>query len=468
MSPTAEQNALLISSDQQTVRRVLAALAARGVRGTAAADTKKAANRLRDGGWDILIFDADCCSGAIGAPVALARKTHPDCPVVTISGRADVEAALSAVRGGCDDYLVKPLETDLLEAMLRRLLPGHEVPLVAEGGSGEWSYRIAGVSPSLRETVRLARKVAGTSIPVLISGESGTGKELIACLIHDASRRRGGPFVRVNCAALSESLLESELFGHERGAFTGAHARRRGRFERAHCGTLLLDEISETTPRLQAELLRVLEHQRFERVGGSEPIHADVRIISTSNRDLIAEVERGAFRADLFYRLAGMHLTVPPLRQRSEDIPALAWHFVNMYAGESGRRISELDAEMLDAMRPGQWPGNVRELRNAVRTALVLGEGPTLRLPPCRLAEAQAPQIRDGLLSSLRLGEIERRAILEALRRTKSHQAKAARLLGITDRTLREKLRRYRREGRLADNRDEAPAGGVERNMGVI
>jgi len=212
----------------------------------------------------------------------------------------------------------------------------------------------------------------------------------------------------------------------------------------------------------------VLEHQRFERVGGSEPIHADVRIISTSNRDLVAEVERGAFRADLFYRLAGMNLTVPPLRQRPEDIPALVWHFVNMYAGESGRKIDTLDAEMLDAMRQRQWPGNIRELRNAVRTALVLGSGEVLCLPPGRCAEARAPQTRDGLLSSLRLGEVERRAIYEALRRTKSHQAKAARLLGITDRTLREKLRRYRSEGRFAEPSGDAPPAAAERNMGVI
>jgi len=465
MSRTTGQNALLISSDQRTAGKVLSVLAARGIHAAVAAKRSQAASRLRDNDWDMLIVDSDC-GGDVTGLVALARKTRPERPVVILSGTPDVETALKVMRDGCDDYLVKPLKTEVLAASLCRLLPDGDVPLVADGGSGEWGYQIAGVSSAMRETVHLARKVAGTSIPVLISGESGTGKELIACLIHDASRRRSGPFVRVNCAALSESLLESELFGHERGAFTGAHARRRGRFERAHGGTLLLDEISETTPRLQAELLRVLDHQHFERVGGTEPICADVRVISTSNRDLAVEIGRGAFRADLFYRLAGMHLTVPPLRGRAEDIEALVWHFVNMYAAEGGRRIERLDGEMLDALRQRQWPGNVRELRNVVRTALVLGEGATLSLGACRLAETPAPRMDD--LSTLRLGEVERHAILEALRRTKSHQAKAARLLGITDRTLREKLRRYRREGRFESDREDIPAGGTERTTGVI
>jgi DNA-binding NtrC family response regulator len=249
---------------------------------------------------------------------------------------------------------------------------------------------------------------------------------------------------------LSESLLESELFGHERGAFTGAYCRRKGRFERAHGGTLLLDEISETGPRLQAELLRVLEQQDFERVGGSELIRVNVRVISTSNQDLAGDVERGRFRRDLYYRMCGFHLTVPPLRQRREDIPVLVWHFVNQYAREVRRRITELDGEMIEAFNRHHWPGNVRELRNTVRTALVLGSGPVLSLegmdgfpPGVQPPEEHAP------LSTLSLEDLERRAILEALRRTKSHQAKAARILGISDRTLREKLRRYRQAGQL-------------------
>jgi DNA-binding NtrC family response regulator len=241
--------------------------------------------------------------------------------------------------------------------------------------------------------------------------------------------------------------LESELFGHERGAFTGAVQQRKGRFERAHGGTLLLDEISETSPRLQAELLRVLEQQDFERVGGSELVRVNVRVVCTSNRDLAAEVQRGCFRRDLYYRISGIHLTVPALRQRKADLPVLVWHFVNLYAREVRRRVDRLDPAMLEAFERHTWPGNVRELRNVVRTALILGEGPTLTL-------AKGQDLARGTLTggatagtSLSLQELERQAIFEALRRTKSHQAKAAMLLGITDRTLREKLRRYRQDG---------------------
>jgi len=253
----------------------------------------------------------------------------------------------------------------------------------------------------------------------------------------------------VNCAALSESLLESELFGHERGAFTGAVARRKGKFELAHGGTLLLDEISETGPRLQAELLRVLEQQDFERVGGSESVRVDVRVISTTNRDLAAEVRRGNFRGDLYYRINGVELRMPPLRERLEDIPILVWHFVNLYAREVRRRITKLDPQMLERFRRWSWPGNVRQLRNVVRAALILGDGPTLSLPEGLEAEQTLPLPDAPRSSTLSLRELERQAIFEALRRTESHHAKAARLLGITDRTLREKLRRYRREGHL-------------------
>jgi transcriptional regulator with PAS, ATPase and Fis domain len=284
---------------------------------------------------------------------------------------------------------------------------------------------------------------------VLITGESGTGKELLSCFLHRHSRRAQGPYIRVNCAALSESLLESELFGHERGAFTGAYLQRKGKFERAHGGTLLLDEISETSARLQAQLLRVLEQQDFERVGGSESVQVNVRVISTSNRDLAAEVEKGRFRRDLYYRLGGMHLVVPPLRERTEDITPLVWHFVNLHAPEVQRTIEEIDPSLLQALCRCPWPGNVRQLRNTIRTALILGEGETLSLcdVPNLAPQLEAPRAASLAPTTLSLQELEKQAILEALRRTQSHQVRAAKLLGITDRTLREKLRRYRQEG---------------------
>ena len=326
----------------------------------------------------------------------------------------------------------------------------HNMPLADDDGdSRAMVMRIAGCSKALNETLDLARKIAPTSLPVLISGESGTGKELVAGLIHRCSQRCQGPYIRVNCAALSESLLESELFGHERGAFTGAVTQRKGRFERAHGGTLLLDEISETTPRLQAELLRVLEQQDFERVGGVEAVRVNVRVIATTNRDLELEVRQGRFRRDLYYRIKGMHLVTPALRERPEDIPALVWHFISLYAPESRRSITELDSDMMSLFERCLWPGNVRQLRNVVRTSLVLGAGPRLSLEGAAgVADELAPAPTEWAQgSALSLDELERQAILEALRRTNRHQAKAARLLGITDRTLREKLRRYRQDG---------------------
>jgi DNA-binding NtrC family response regulator len=357
-----------------------------------------------------------------------------------------------AVREGCLDYLVRPVAKETLESLLAEVVPSHEVAIAAaEPNDKGWLYRIAGKSAALKETIRLALKVAPTSVPVLVSGESGTGKELISYLLHRHSQRKAGPYLRMNCAALSETLLESELFGHERGAFTGAYAQPKGKFERAHGGTLLLDEITETGPRLQAELLRVLEQQDFERVGGTEMVRVNVRMISTTNRDLAGDVEAGRFRRDLYYRISGVHLRVPPLRDRKDDIPVLVWHFVNQFAGEVRRSISKLDDAMIEAFCQYPWPGNIRELRNIVRTALILGDGPVLSLgdlPKAAAirASAESPRPQTSVLS---LHDVERQAVLEALRRTKRNQAKAAQLLGITDRTLREKIRRYRQGGFL-------------------
>jgi transcriptional regulator with GAF, ATPase, and Fis domain len=278
-----------------------------------------------------------------------------------------------------------------------------------------------------------------------------------------------GPFVHVNCAALSDTLLESELFGHEKGAFTGAYAQRKGRFEMAHSGTLLLDEITETPPRFQAKLLRILEQQEFERVGGNENIKINVRVISTTNRDLLHEVQMGRFRADLYYRLSTARIVVPPLRERREDLPELVWHFVNLYARETQRRITRLDPAMMDIFAEYPWPGNVRQLRNVVLTSLILGVGSVLSLAdvswlfdelqplpqhgpspqkanvPTGGPSDQAPEQPSGI-GGIPLADLERHAIIETLRQTSGNQTKAAKVLGISDRTLREKMRRYRRQ----------------------
>jgi DNA-binding NtrC family response regulator len=456
-------NVLVVTEDVATTRLLLEVMAGRGIRGTVVRDAKAATDQLDQHPWDMAIVDLDEPGDAGLEIVRQIKRRYPEVPVIMLSRTSQVPVVVRAMRDGCHDFLVKPVERPTVESMMDSLLPGHAVPLAAaEQADCRCLFQIAGRSPRLFETIGLAKRVAPTSLPVLITGESGTGKELISYLIHRASPRAQGPYIRINCAALSETLLESELFGHERGAFTGAHVQHKGRFERAHGGTLLLDEISETGPRLQAELLRVLEQQDFERVGGSESIAVNVRVVSTTNRDLAREVERGRFRADLFYRLGGLRISVPPLRERKEDIPILVWHFVNQFAREVRRHVAELDPEMMDLFFHYDWPGNVRQLRNLVRTALVVGDGPVLSLAgaPWLQAEILATQRRPGAVPSLRLRDLERQAILQALRLTRSHQIKAAHLLGITDRTLREKLRRYRAEGLLADA-GQAPAGAA-------
>ena len=448
MAEQAIQDVLIVSSDAELIRQALGLLASRGLRGTvhngSASARPPTARR-----WDLALIDLQSTGPAGYSLVRDLRADNPELPVVMVSQEELSVLAGRAARCGCVEFLAKPVTESSLSQVLGSMLPNHKVVLAAGRADAVGAYQMVGKSPRLLEVVRQAMRVAPTSVPVLVCGESGTGKELLASLLHSDSRRADGPCIRVNCAALSESLLESELFGHERGAFTGAIMQRKGKFELAHGGTLLLDEIAETGPRLQAELLRVLEQQDFERVGGSETVRVNVRVISTSNRDLAAEVASGRFRRDLYYRISGVKLSVPPLRERTEDIPLLVWHFINLYTREVGRTITELDPAMLDLLTSCPWPGNVRQLRNVIRTALILGDGPELSLKPMPslVSELTAREsVRRLESDDLSLRDIERRAILEALRRTQRNQAKAARMLGITDRTLREKLRRYSQE----------------------
>ncbi len=448
MSEKVHQNVLIVDRDDDSTRLILEVLAEAGIRGTVAAGCDAAGKLLGQTPWDLVILDAQAAGDAFAA-LERIKEDCPELPVVMIISEASVDLAVQAVRRGFRDVLPKPLDRGRLEELLAAALPNRPVALAAaDGEDRRCLYQIAGRSRKLLEAMELASKAAPTTASLLITGESGTGKELIAYHVHRNSSRSRGPYVHVNCAALSESLLESELFGHERGAFTGAVSQRKGRFERAHGGTLLLDEISETTPRLQAELLRVLEQQDFERLGGSEPVRVNVRVVATSNRRLAEQVAAGRFREDLYYRIAGIMVTVPPLRERAEDIPELVWHFVNLHAREVRRRIDRLDDEMLGRFREYHWPGNVRQLRNVVRAALILGDGPTLSLEgvPSLVGQLDSPPPRTPPTGPLSLELLERQAIFEALRRTNSHQAKAARILGISDRTLREKLRRYRRQ----------------------
>ena len=475
-------NVLLVDDDPELVRFLLEILAKRGVHADLA-DNKKTAMDFLDRNRYSLVFTSDFIRprpDLAAQPQAGfhlledIRAISPELPVVMI-GRTNgqktqaqqliIETAVKAIRQGCCDFLTRPPNREKIDELLAKFLPDHTVRSCASAVEDNRSlYIIVGRSAKLAQTVNLARTVAPTSVPLLISGESGSGKELISYLVHHESRRAQGPYVRVNCAALNDSLLESELFGHEKGAFTGAYAQRRGRFERAHGGTLLLDEITETPIRFQSHLLRVLEQQDFERVGGSETVRVDVRIISTTNKDILEEVRQGRLRQDLYYRLSGLRLVVPPLRERTEDLAELVWHFVNLYAPQTQRVISKLDSTMMDIFANYQWPGNIRQLRNGVITSLALGVGETLSLADVSwlFDELQplALEKRDDLmqqgqdrtqneprlpaLGGMPLVEIERCAILDTLRQTSGNQTKAAKILGISDRTLRGKVRRYK------------------------
>jgi DNA-binding NtrC family response regulator len=490
-------NVLIVEDEPETARLMLATLAGKGISAQLAPHAKAALAALDKNRCDLVFIGTRL--GPSAAPshglelLKAIRAGAPELPVVMLAGpqpsaaagahqhgqsdaenhllRLGTEAAVKAVQAGCRDFLIKPVRRQAIENLLETVLPNRRVASAAsEHQADRCLYHIVGKSPKLVQTVTLAERIAPTSVPVLINGESGTGKELVSLLIHHKSKRALGPFVHVNCAALSDTLLESELFGHEKGAFTGAYSQRKGRFERAHGGTLLLDEITETPPQFQAKLLRILEQQEFERVGGNENIKINVRIISTSNRDLLHEVQMGRFRRDLYYRLSATRIVVPPLRERRDDLPELVWHFVNLYAREAQRRITRLDPAMMEIFAEYSWPGNIRQLRNVVLTSLILGAGSTLSLAdvswlfdelqpltqpgPVRALDPAVhpalpadpnPESAPGV-GGIPLADLERQAILETLRQTSGNQTKAAKVLGISDRTLREKVRRYRQK----------------------
>ena len=470
-------NVLVVDDDPQLARFMLEILAKKGIRGIVADSNRAAAGLLDRGKYD-LVFVNNTIPERAGVPrradaafelLRRIRENLPEMPVImmaepsrenTTSPQEIADVAVQAVRSGCYHFLLKPPDQRKTENLLDTLLPNHAVRTCDAAEQGIYNlYTIVGKSEKLLQTVRLAKRVAPTSAPVLISGESGTGKELISCLIHHDSRRAQGPYIEVNCAALSDSLLESELFGHEKGAFTGAYTQRKGRFEMAHGGTLLLDEITETPPRFQAKLLRVLEQQDFERVGGTDNIKVDVRIISTTNKDLPQETAEGRFRQDLYYRLSALRLMIAPLRERTEDLPDLVWHFVNLYAPQVQRHITRLNPAMMGTFAEYRWPGNVRQLRNVVLTSMILGVGPTLSLANVSwlLDESEPPRQKSGPtienddfpnpdLGGVPLVQIEKRAILDTLRRTDGNRTEAAKVLGISDRTLRDRMRRYRQQ----------------------
>jgi DNA-binding NtrC family response regulator len=466
-------NVLIIDNDKESTRLILEVLARKGIRGTVAGNEETLTRFLDKSNYD-LVFSAMGINQSEDdfRLVRDIKANAPEMPVIMICDAQKrksqdqqqlLDISVDAIKAGCSHFLIKPLDSKKIENLLDSFLPNHSVSTADCLHDGNQPlFTIVGKSTKLTQTINLAKKIAPTSAPVLIGGESGTGKELISFLIHRYSKRAHGPYVRVNCAALTDSLLESELFGHEKGAFTGAYVQRKGRFEMAHGGTLLLDEITETPIKFQAKLLRVLEQQDFERVGGNDSIRVDVRIISTTNKDLLTEVAEGRFRQDLYYRLCGVKLVIPPLRQRSEDLSDLVWHFVNLYARQAQRSVAKLDQAMMDIFAKYHWPGNIRQLRNVVLTSLILGTGPKLSLADVSwlfdelqpLPQANTLSVNNGQtpvseLAGLPLDQVERQVILDTLGNTGGNQTKAAKILGISDRTLRSKIRRYHQKSEL-------------------
>ena len=378
----------------------------------------------------------------------LGRDAKPI--VILLTAYGSVETAVEAMKRGAYDFLAKPVNLDRLDLLLRRALAERRLGdenerLKAQLDSKYGFENIIGTSPAMQEVFETIRQAAPTRATVLIQGASGTGKELVARALHQCSPRRDGPFVPVHCAALAPTLLESELFGHEKGAFTGAVERRRGRFELADGGTLFLDEIGEIDPALQVKILRVLEERKFERVGGTETIHVDVRLVAATNRDLRARVAEGAFREDLFYRLHVVNLTLPPLRERTGDVVLLAQHYLKTLAAENGKKPPAISPEAMDVLQAYAWPGNVRELRNVIERLVVLGAG-------SRLTVADLPAaVRDGGAGGLALAsragrvlrDAERQLIADALRRHQNNRTQAAQDLGISRRTLHRKLNEF-------------------------
>ena len=386
-----------------------------------------------------------------------ARAINPETQVIVMTAYGNVETAVEAMKAGAADYLTKPLHLEELRQKIQRIVEQHR--LYAENRALREELRsrhriegIIGDSGQMIEVVSLVQRVAASEATVLIRGESGTGKELIAKAIHYASPRAARPLVRLNCAALPENLLESELFGHEKGSFTGAIANRKGRFELADTGTLFLDEIGDLPLHLQAKLLRVLQEREFERVGSSQPIKVNVRILSATHRDLESLLRAGQFREDLYYRLNVVTILVPPLRERRQDLPALMDHFLKIFAAKNGKTLRGFSREARDALLRYDYPGNVRELENLVERAVVLSRGDLIGRGDLPLT-VEAPEASGEPPAQLTAAVegLERRMIKNALARAGGVQTRAADLLGITERALRYKLKKYGLQGEDPD-----------------
>ncbi len=433
---------VLVAEDDDLTRELLVKVLRRdGYEVVEAVDGLDALEKLRAGKVDLVLSDIQMAQVSGMELLDAIQKRAPEIPVVLITAYAEPGAAMDAIMRGAADYLAKPvdiiaLRTTVARALERRRLAGENQRLRSEAVEKK---TLIGTSPAMLELYKQIAQIAPTHVTVLIVGESGSGKELVARTIHERSRRADRPYVAVNCASIAEGLLESELFGHERGAFTGAHSTRLGLFEEASGGTVLLDEVGDIPAKMQAQLLRVLQEGEVRRVGGGSAIPVDVRVLAATNRDLTVDVAEKRMRADLFYRLNVVTLRIPPLRERGDDVVALARHFVARNAATLGRPIPEISDEALEHLRAHPWPGNVRELENAMARAVAMSQRSVLLpgdLPPLVSGEALAPGAQAIDHDWPTLGELQRRYTARVLERTAGNKTAAASILGVDRRTL--------------------------------
>ena len=449
------KNTVLVVDDDQAHRTMLQTLLTGwGYEISEADDGKTAIEMAHEHPFDLILMDIRMLTVSGLEALSEIKAYNPAIPVIIMTAYSSVETAVEALKKGAYDYLTKPLDFDELRLTMERAMDHshlkEENRLLRETlGIRFDRLNIIGRSQSMVRLLETVGQVAPSEATVLITGESGTGKDLIAGAVHFNSPRKERPFVKMNCAAVTETLLESELFGHEKGAFTGAHRQKEGRFLQADKGSLFLDEVSEMSLSMQVKLLRVLQDKEITRVGGEEVIKVDVRLIAATNKDLIRAIEAEEFREDLYYRLNVVTIHVPPLRERQEDIPLLAQHFLNQFAQTNKKSIKGITPQAMDRLLKYDWPGNVRELMNAIERAVVLSRSAYLdeqELPPGVATEALEEQVdrsTKAIPADVPLDEVEKDTILKTLKSARGNKSETARRLGITRRTLHKKLKKY-------------------------
>ena len=447
---------ILIVEDERAIQVALTGLLRKaGYDVTVAGTGDEAIEALRETAFDLVLTDLALGRGATGMDVlAACKKRRAEVPVVMITAQGNEKIAVEAMRAGAEDYVPKPFDNDEIRLVVKRALERTQLQrehrMLLDQIQREYGFgSLIGSGPGMNKVFETIKKVAETDLTVLVRGESGTGKELVAQALHYSSQRRDRPFIAVNCAAISRELVESELFGHEKGAFTGADSRRQGRFEAADGGTILLDEIGDMPQETQAKVLRVLQERSLERVGGTAPIPVDVRVVAATHRDLEAEVSGGKFRQDLYYRLKVVEIGLPPLRDRLADLPALIDRFLGQLGERLGRDKAVVGPDTLAALSRHSWPGNVRELRNVIEQAAVLASGGQVEPEDLNLGGGQAPVGDRGPIPGIPFSEAKKRAVeafersylLQALRQHDGNISRAAEAIGMVRQSLQAKIR---------------------------